>query len=96
MEKWVQSPPPQACLCAALSKADRFQDMKALLFLAPFLNLANLVQGHEHIYQATLTGSNEDTPNLSSGIGTSKVTLDLGLITMRVEIYFSGKELQHV
>jgi CHRD domain/PEP-CTERM motif len=64
--------------------------MKARLVLASFLGLAGMAQAHEHIYQATLTGPNEATPNSSLGIGSSTVTLDLDLITMQVEIDFSG------
>lgn len=63
---------------------------QAGLALAAFLGFACMAEAHTHIYQATLTGPNEATPNASPGSGTSTVTLDLDLITMQVEIAFPG------
>jgi hypothetical protein len=64
--------------------------MKIPAFFAALLGFACMAQAHTHVYQATLSGANEDVPNNSAGIGTSTVTLDLDLITMLLEIDFSG------
>jgi hypothetical protein len=42
------------------------------------------------MFQAILSGPAEAPPNASPGIGTAQVTLDLDLVTMRVEVQFSG------
>ena len=52
--------------------------------------LAPAARAHEEYFLATLTGPSEASPNASPGIGTALVTLDLDLITMRVEVQFSG------
>lgn len=64
--------------------------MKTPSFLASFLGMASVAQAHVHVYEATLSGPNENVPNSSTAIGTSTVMLDLDLITMLVEIDFSG------
>jgi hypothetical protein len=45
---------------------------------------------HTSIYATILNGPNEFPPNPSLGVGTSKVTVDFDLLTMRVEATFSG------
>lgn len=45
---------------------------------------------HTEIYEIFLSGPNEAPANASPGIGTGLVTLDLDLVTMRVQTEFSG------
>jgi len=45
---------------------------------------------HEVEVSALLTGSAESPPNGSPGIGSAQVTLDLDVITLRVQASFSG------
>jgi len=45
---------------------------------------------HTKIYTTTLSGAAEAPPNDSLGTGTAKVTMDFDLVTMRVEVSFSG------
>lgn len=42
------------------------------------------------IYETTLSGANESPPTGSLGTGFARVTVDLDLLTMRVEANFSG------
>ncbi len=58
--------------------------------LAVLFSAVGSAEAHEHFFETTLSGANEAVPNLSLGIGTSMVTLDLDLITLRVELSFSG------
>ena len=64
--------------------------MNPSITAALFLAMGCVAQAHVHTYQANLSGPGEAIPNLSPGIGTSTVTLDLDLITMLVEIDFAG------
>ncbi len=54
--------------------------------------LATISRGitHEVFLEATLSGAREVIPNASPGTGTALVTLDLDLVTMRVETAFSN------
>lgn len=45
---------------------------------------------HTEIYDFILNGPSEAPPNASPATGTARVTLDLDLVTMRVEASFSG------
>jgi hypothetical protein len=45
---------------------------------------------HGQIYQATLSGANENPPTASAGVGSTTVTLDTRLHTLRVVASFSG------
>lgn len=45
---------------------------------------------HTKVYTTTLSGAAESPPNPSLGTGTAKVTMDFDLVTMRVEVSFSG------
>lgn len=64
--------------------------MKKIIFSLALLALAPLTQAHTVIYFATLSGSAEATPNASPAVGTATVTLDLDLVTMKVDVEFSG------
>ena len=64
--------------------------MKFWLALFVWLGVTSVAQAHTHLYEATLTWSEESIPNTTLAIGTSTVTLDLDLITLRLEIQFSG------
>jgi hypothetical protein len=48
------------------------------------------VSAHEVQYNITLNGPNESPPNPSLGVGTGLVTVDVDLMTMRLETTFSG------
>lgn len=52
------------------------------------LGLAS-VRGHEVQYTTTLSGANEFPANASPGVGTALVTLDLDLVTLRIQTEFS-------
>lgn len=54
------------------------------------LGLSASAFAHLEIFEADLTGTQENPPNASPGIGHARVTLDLDLFTMRVETMFSG------
>lgn len=43
---------------------------------------------HEAVYVATLSGAAEATPNASPGFGQVEVTIDMDLMTMRLEVSF--------
>jgi len=64
--------------------------MKKIIFSLALLALAPLAQAHTVIYFATLSGSAEAIPNASPAVGTATVTLDLDLVTMKVDVEFSG------
>lgn len=49
-------------------------------------------RAHEEVFTAFLSGSAESPPNASSGTGSVTATLDLDLITLRLEINFAGLE----
>jgi hypothetical protein len=51
---------------------------------------AGISRAHEFEYVAQLSGSNESPPNASAASGTALVTLDLDVITMRVQASFTG------
>ncbi|MFN0183785.1 MAG: CHRD domain-containing protein [Aquabacterium sp.] len=56
----------------------------ALTFIAP------AALAHTVVYTAVMDGPSEAPPNASPGTGWARVTVDLDLITMRVEASFSG------
>ncbi len=64
----------------------------ALLSLAAacIFSAAPVALAHEVVYTATLSGAAESPPNASPGTGFTTVTVDLDLLTMRVEASFSG------
>lgn len=65
--------------------------LKSILAAAALVAVAALpAAAHEVIYTAPLLGSNEVPAANSPGSGTARVTIDLDLITMRVEASFSG------
>ncbi|MFT3788040.1 MAG: CHRD domain-containing protein [Tepidisphaeraceae bacterium] len=51
--------------------------------------LSSHVSAHEHVFTAVLDGPSEAPANASPGTGFATVTLDLDLITMRVEATFT-------
>lgn len=51
---------------------------------------ASTAEAHIVTYLIDLSGPNEAPPNSSLGRGTGRVTVDLDLVTMRVEVEFSG------
>ena len=61
-------------------------------FIIASVLLATLADGmaHEHFYATILSGTNEAIPNASPGAGSSALTLDLDLITLRVEAAFTS------
>jgi uncharacterized protein (TIGR03382 family) len=64
--------------------------MKNIIFSLALLALAPLAQAHTVMYYADLSGPAEAPPNASPGTGSAIVTLDLDLVTMKVEVNFSG------
>lgn len=62
---------------------------RAVLVALTALACQTIASAHEHHFHAVLTGPNEFPANASPGIGTADVTLDLDLVTMRVEVQFS-------
>lgn len=54
------------------------------------LCLATMARGHEFTYSALLSGTAVSPPNGSAGTGIAVVTLDLDLVTMRVEVTFGN------
>ncbi|MBX3360241.1 MAG: CHRD domain-containing protein [Phycisphaeraceae bacterium] len=52
--------------------------------------IASSAHPHEVVYTAHLDGPSEAPPNASPGIGFSRITIDLDLVTMRIEADFSG------
>jgi hypothetical protein len=64
--------------------------MKQFIFSLALLALAPLAQAHTVMYYADLSGPAEAPPNASPGTGSAIVTLDLDLVTMKVEVTFSG------
>ena len=62
-----------------------------ILFLtAALLSVARGSLAHEFEYAAVLRGPSESPPNASPAAGTVLITLDLDVITMRVEASFAG------
>jgi hypothetical protein len=57
--------------------------------LAALLCLSVPAAAHEQVYAAPLLGSSEVPPNASPGNGTTTVTIDFDLFTMRVEATFA-------
>lgn len=49
-----------------------------------------MARAHTHLFSTTLNGGNENVATSSLGLGSSVVTLDLDLITLRVTANFSG------
>ena len=65
--------------------------MKRALAMVAFILFAfRPALAHENFYSVILDGPSEAPPNASPGTGTALVTVDLDLITMRVELSFSG------
>lgn len=65
-----------------------------LLSCAMLLGASIAASAHTFIYSATLTGGDEVLANDSPGIGAAIVTVDLDLLTMRVQSIFAGLEGQ--
>ena len=63
---------------------------RALTVAAAVMSLAGVAAAHELVFTAQLTGPAEAPPNASPGVGTSTVTIDVDLSTMRVQAVFSG------
>ena len=65
---------------------------KFFAFILPLFVAAALTnsQAQTEVFIATLDGPSEDTPNNSPGTGFATVTLNLALMTMRVEVNFTG------
>lgn len=61
-----------------------------ILVVGLLLALVPAVAGHEHDYYAILNGPSESPPNASPGIGFASVHWDLDLVTMQVDVTFSG------
>lgn len=61
-----------------------------ILATAATLALAGPVAAHESIYAAPLLGASEVPANPSPGSGTTTVTIDFDLVTMRVQASFAG------
>jgi hypothetical protein len=61
-------------------------------FLAALLALvlAPWAFGHHFTYSARLTGAQEVPPNSSPAVGVATITWDMDIITMRVEVTFTG------
>src|SRR4051812_27446292 len=57
--------------------------------LAAALTLST-ARAQQEVFFASLTGANEDIPNASPATGFATITLDLALMTMRVEVNFTG------
>lgn len=62
----------------------------AMSLAATTLAFAGLAAAHEVVYTASLDGPSESPPNASPGTGFSTLTIDLDLLTMRVQADFSG------
>ena len=62
----------------------------AMSLAAATLAFAGAAHAHEVVYTASLDGPSEAPPNASPGIGFSTLTIDLDLLTMRVQADFSG------
>lgn len=58
--------------------------------LAAVVAVMGAASAHEVVYTASLDGPSEAPPNASPGIGFSTLTIDLDLLTMRVQADFSG------
>lgn len=61
-----------------------------ILATAATFALAGPVAAHESIYAAPLLGASEVPANPSPGSGTTTVTIDFDLVTMRVQASFAG------
>ncbi|CAD6881857.1 hypothetical protein [Methylomonas albis] len=67
--------------------------MKSIMLLLALLSVSLTSTGaaaHELIYTVDLSGPNEAPANSSPGTGKGLVTFDLDLVTMRVQLSFSG------
>ena len=62
----------------------------ALTAAAAALTLSLPANAHPVLFTANLTGAAEAPPNASPGTGFTTVTLDLDVMTLRVEATFSG------
>ena len=61
-----------------------------LLSLVGVVGLSAASFGHVEIFAGALSGLNEVAPNASPGSGFTTVTMDLDLITMRIQSSFTG------
>lgn len=61
-----------------------------LIFTASALAIAASSFSHVFIFTGNLSGSQESPPNNSAGTGSTTVTMDMDLVTMRVQANFSG------
>jgi hypothetical protein len=64
--------------------------LRSALLFAALAALSSSARAHEEFFFANLTGSGATPPNGSPGVGTALITFDLDLVTMRIEIQFSG------
>ncbi len=63
---------------------------KGLALACSMFASSQLALAHEIVYTAELNGPNEAPANASPATGFAKVTIDLDLVTMRVETSFQG------
>jgi CHRD domain/PEP-CTERM motif len=61
-----------------------------ILLLSSLVAMTATSMAHEFVFFGTFSGLNEVGPNNSAGTGTSMITLDMDLVTMRVQTTFSG------
>lgn len=64
--------------------------MRSVLLLSTFSLLAASAVAHLEVYNGIFRGTDESPPNNSPGTGTTTITIDYDLITMRVQSTFSG------
>jgi hypothetical protein len=63
---------------------------RSMVAAAAVLAVAGVAQAHQSVYLAFLSGPNEAPPNSSPATGNVTVTVDMDLVTMRVQASFSG------
>jgi hypothetical protein len=61
-----------------------------LIAAITLVSIASIASAHTTVYQTVMNGANESPVNASPGTGSATVTLDLDLVTMRVQADFSG------
>jgi hypothetical protein len=63
---------------------------RSMVAAAAVLAVAGVAQAHQSVYLAFLSGPNEAPPNSSPATGNVTVTVDMDMVTMRVQASFSG------
>ena len=63
---------------------------KSFIVAITVASITSIAGAHTTVYQAVMNGPNESPANASPGTGAATVTLDLDLITMRVQANFTG------